>query len=151
HVLDQELATRPLSAEAAQALAAARGNFVSGSGPPGLPDADRALAESLIRQALADGIRIVMWLAAALALAGAACAAVMIRPAPEEAPQRRGSRRNPLSAKALSRWQFPSGGFPSGGFPSGGRIMPEIRQDSGIVTQITTVKLPPASRMTCSR
>jgi len=29
--------------------------------------------------------------------------------------------------------------------------MPEIRQDSGIVTQITTVKLPPASRMTCSR
>jgi hypothetical protein len=39
---------------------------------------DRQTAESIVRAALADSIALVMWLAAALALAGAVCAALTI-------------------------------------------------------------------------
>jgi len=87
HALDQLITTQSMSADVVQALTAARGKFVVDGGVAQLQGADRVLAESLIRQSLADGIRIVMWLAAALALASAACAALMI--APEEAPLRR--------------------------------------------------------------
>jgi hypothetical protein len=82
HALDQHIATQAMSADVVQALTAARGKFVSDGALASLQGADRALAETLIRQSLADGIRVVMWLAAALALASAICAALMIRPVP---------------------------------------------------------------------
>jgi len=83
HALDQHIASRAMSADVVQALSAARGKFVTDIAMTALHGEDRALAETLIRQSLADGIRVVMWLGAALALAGAACAALTIRPAPK--------------------------------------------------------------------
>jgi EmrB/QacA subfamily drug resistance transporter len=77
--LDHRSATPALSPDVMQALAAARGKFVVDVAM--LQGDDRALAESLIRQSLAEGIRLVTWLAAALALAGAVCAALTIKPA----------------------------------------------------------------------
>jgi hypothetical protein len=49
---------------------------------------DRRLAEAVIKQSLADSIRLVMLLAAALALAGAGCAAVTIPPNRNVTPRR---------------------------------------------------------------
>jgi len=87
HALDQRIATQPMSADIVQALTAARGKFVVDGSVAQLQGGDREFAEALIRQSLAEGIRIVMWLAAALALASAVCTALMIAPA--AAPQRR--------------------------------------------------------------
>ena len=78
--LDQHVAAQPMSPAVMHALEAARGKFVTDHGFAILQGEDRALAESLIRQSLAESIRLVMWLAAALALSGAACAALTIRP-----------------------------------------------------------------------
>ena len=41
---------------------------------------DRQVAETIVKQSLNDSIRLVMWLAAALALAASICAALTIRP-----------------------------------------------------------------------
>ena len=41
---------------------------------------ERAIAETIVKQSLNDSIRLVMWLAAALALAASICAALTIRP-----------------------------------------------------------------------
>jgi len=62
-----------------RAVESARGKFVIE--PARLParEEDRRIAESMVRESLARSIRVVMVLAAALALAGAACAAVAMR------------------------------------------------------------------------
>src|SRR5262249_59667448 len=83
HALDQHIASRAMSADVVQALSAARGNFVTDIAMTALQGEDPALADTLIRQSLADGIRVVMGLAAALALAGAASVVLTVRPAPK--------------------------------------------------------------------
>jgi EmrB/QacA subfamily drug resistance transporter len=59
-----------------EALAALHGKFASEEALGSLHSADRQLADGIVRASLAESIRIVMGLAAALAVAGAACAAV---------------------------------------------------------------------------
>jgi EmrB/QacA subfamily drug resistance transporter len=76
--LDRRLAAQPVSAQVKEAIADARGKFVIEPVLAGVPADDRPVAEFILRTALADSIARVMWLAAALALAGAACAALMI-------------------------------------------------------------------------
>jgi EmrB/QacA subfamily drug resistance transporter len=77
--VDRQLATQAVSAEVTRAVESARGKFVIE--PARLParEEDRRIAESMVRESLARSIRVVMVLAAALALAGAACAAVAMR------------------------------------------------------------------------
>jgi MFS family permease len=76
--LDRRLAAQPLTAEARQAVTAARGKFAIDMAA--LQGEDRKIAETIVRQSLDDSIRLVMWLAAALALAASICAALTIRP-----------------------------------------------------------------------
>jgi EmrB/QacA subfamily drug resistance transporter len=79
--LERRLA-QPLAAEARQAVSDARGKFVAeftiaqGEG--------RTIAETIVKQSLGDSFRLVMGLAAALALAGAICAALTIGPPKRE-------------------------------------------------------------------
>ena len=75
--IDRLLTAQPLSAEARQAVAGARGKFAAEFTIEG---ADRRKAETIVRQSLADSITLVMWLAAALALAASISAALTIRP-----------------------------------------------------------------------
>jgi MFS family permease len=75
--LDHRLAAGATPPAVAQAIADARGKFVLEPGTTAQGE-DRRLAEAAIKQSLADSIRLVMLLAAALALAGAACAAATI-------------------------------------------------------------------------
>jgi MFS family permease len=75
--LDRRLSVQPLSAEARQAAMGARGKFAAEFTIRG---EDRKAAETIVKQSLADGIRLVMWLAAVLALAASICAAFTIRP-----------------------------------------------------------------------
>ncbi len=74
HTLDQRVATQTLSVEARQAVAAARGKFAIDMSP--VQGEDRKTAETIVRQSLGDSIALVMWLAAALALAASLCAAL---------------------------------------------------------------------------
>jgi EmrB/QacA subfamily drug resistance transporter len=80
HALDHDIATQPMCDAVRQILETARGKFVIDAGLAMLQGEERAFAESLIKQSLAESIRLVMWLAAAVALLGAACAAFTIRP-----------------------------------------------------------------------
>src|SRR5437868_4518061 len=75
--LDRRLAAQPLSAEARQAVVSARGKFAAEFTIQG---EDRYTAEAIVKQSLGDSIKLVMWLAAALALAASICAALTIRP-----------------------------------------------------------------------
>jgi EmrB/QacA subfamily drug resistance transporter len=86
HALDQRLATQPMTPAVRMTVEAARGKFATDTAATNLPAPERAAAETAIRESLADSIRLVMWLAAALALAGAVCAALTIRPASAAAP-----------------------------------------------------------------
>jgi hypothetical protein len=76
--LDRQLVTQTMSAPAKQAVQESRGKFTAEPVLARLQGEDRAVAETIIRQSLADSIALVMWLAAALALAGALCAAIAI-------------------------------------------------------------------------
>jgi EmrB/QacA subfamily drug resistance transporter len=76
--LDRHLAAQPVSGEVRQAVAAAHGKFAIEPVLASVPATDRATAESLIRRSLAEGIALALWLAAGLALAGAACSALTI-------------------------------------------------------------------------
>jgi EmrB/QacA subfamily drug resistance transporter len=76
--LDRRLSAQPLTAEARQGVAAARGKFAIDMAA--LQGEDRKSAETIVRQSLYDSIALVMWLAAALALAASICAALTIRP-----------------------------------------------------------------------
>jgi EmrB/QacA subfamily drug resistance transporter len=87
--LDQRVAAQPLSAETRQAVASARGKFAAELTIQG---EERKVAETIVKQSLNDSIRLVMWLAAALALAASICAALTIR------PQRGGSAPTARSA-----------------------------------------------------
>jgi MFS family permease len=78
--LDRDLQTSALSAGVRQAIESARGKFVI---DPSLLTAlatDRAVAEGVVKESLATGIRMTMLLAAALALASAVVAAFTVRP-----------------------------------------------------------------------
>jgi hypothetical protein len=76
--LDRHLAAQPVSAEVRAAVQESRGKFVADLALARLQGDDRQAAEAIVRGALADSIALVMWLAAALALAGAVCAALTI-------------------------------------------------------------------------
>jgi EmrB/QacA subfamily drug resistance transporter len=78
--LERRLSAQEMSADTRQAVAQARGKFVVEL--PAVPAKDREAAVTIVRQSLADSIRLVMWLAAALALAAALCAALTIPPKP---------------------------------------------------------------------
>jgi MFS family permease len=78
--LDRRLSAQEMSADTRQAVTQARGKFVVEL--PAVPANDREAAVTIVRQSLADSIRLVMWLAAALALAAALCAALTIPPKP---------------------------------------------------------------------
>jgi hypothetical protein len=75
--LDQHLTTPALSSSARQAIESAHGKFVIDASLTTSLGADRPI---IVKASLADGIRIAMLLAAALALASAACAEFTIRP-----------------------------------------------------------------------
>jgi EmrB/QacA subfamily drug resistance transporter len=77
--LDHQLAAQPLPPVVTQVIAGARGKFVADAASAAQGD-DRRRAEAAIQESLTDSIRVVMLLAAALALAGAACAAMTIPP-----------------------------------------------------------------------
>ena len=79
HRLDRRLANATASSEVAQAVQNARGKFVTEVPEFVVQAEDRKITESIIKESLSDSIRFVMLLAAALALAGAGCAAFMIR------------------------------------------------------------------------
>jgi EmrB/QacA subfamily drug resistance transporter len=83
--LDHRLAAETLPSAVTQAIAAGRGKFVTDTGTT-IQGEDRNLAEAIVKNALADSIRLVMLLAAALALAGAGCAAATIPPEPGRSP-----------------------------------------------------------------
>jgi len=76
--LDRQLATQTISGPVEQAVQESRGKFTAEPVLARLQGEDRAVAETIIRRSLADSIALVMWLAAALALAGALCAAIAI-------------------------------------------------------------------------
>jgi predicted MFS family arabinose efflux permease len=87
--LDQRLAAGGLPTEVAQAVADARGKFVTDVTAPG--------AAEIVQDSLAQSIRLALLLAAALALAAAACAAVTIPPQPAVA--RRSTGATPHAAE----------------------------------------------------
>jgi hypothetical protein len=76
--LDRHLTAQPVSVEARQAVLESRGKFVAEPALGRLQGDDRQTADAIVRAALADSIALVMWLAAALALAGVLCAALTI-------------------------------------------------------------------------
>ena len=78
HALDRHLAAQPVSAAVTAAVQAARGKFVAEPALARLQGEDRQVADTIVRASLKDSIALVMWLAAALALAGAVCAAIAI-------------------------------------------------------------------------
>jgi EmrB/QacA subfamily drug resistance transporter len=75
--LDRRVAAQPLSTETRDAVASARGKFAAELAIQG---EERKAAETIVKQSLNDSIALVMWLAAALALAASICAALTIRP-----------------------------------------------------------------------
>jgi EmrB/QacA subfamily drug resistance transporter len=76
--LDRDLAAQPVSAEVQAAVEASRGKFVAEPALARLQGEDRRTADMIVRDSLAHSIALVMWLAAALALIGALCAAATI-------------------------------------------------------------------------
>jgi len=79
HVLDRQLLASDLSAGVKQALERARDTFVVEPSLSGIQGTDRHVAEAIIKGALAEGIQVVMFIAAALALAGAAVGGLIPR------------------------------------------------------------------------
>jgi hypothetical protein len=77
--LDRQLENPALSSAVRDTIERAHGTFViEPSLTNGLGE-ERLLAEATVKNALAEGIRLALLLAAALSLAGAACAAFTIR------------------------------------------------------------------------
>jgi MFS family permease len=91
--LDRRLSAGAWPSEVTRTIADAHGNFAADVRAQG---DNRRLAEAIVRDSLAYSIRLVMLLAAALALAGAACAAMTLPPEPVEAS--RGTRPEPRRA-----------------------------------------------------
>ena len=79
HALDRQLQATGLSAGVRQAIESARGTFVVEPALSSIQGSDRQIAETIIKGSLAEGIEAVMFIAAALALAGAAAGALIPR------------------------------------------------------------------------
>jgi len=75
--LDRRLMSPVLPTEIRQAVSEARGKFAADLT---LQGESRRAAERIVRQSLGEGISLALWLAAALALLAALCAALTIRP-----------------------------------------------------------------------
>lgn len=78
--LDHRLTTQTVSSEVKRAVEGARGKFVIEPALAAVQGDDCQVTESIVRDALAESIRLAMLLAAALALAGAVCTALTIAP-----------------------------------------------------------------------
>ncbi|MBI3709036.1 MAG: MFS transporter [Proteobacteria bacterium] len=87
--IDRRLATQTVSAEVKRAVEAARGKFLVEAAAMAIHGEDRRATETILREALAEGVGLAMLLAAALALGGAVASAVAIR-ADRPAPRRSG-------------------------------------------------------------
>src|SRR5262249_30798615 len=97
HALDRGVQTPALSSSVRQAIESARGKFVIDPSLTAPLGSDRAIAEAVVKESLAEGIRIAMLLAAALALASAAAAAFTVRPSedrPDDVDQSRPFHRS---------------------------------------------------------
>jgi len=70
--LDRNLTATPVSSEVRQAIHIARGQFVTAPALSTVQGDDRRVAEIVIKESLAGGIRVIMLVSATLALAGAA-------------------------------------------------------------------------------
>lgn len=81
--IERALAAPTLSAEVRQAVTMARGKFAADTA---LAGDEAKIARTIVRQSLHEGIDLAFWLAAALALLAALCAALTIPPA-EKKPQ----------------------------------------------------------------
>jgi MFS family permease len=79
HALDQRLATLTAPAEVREAIQEARGKFVTAGSLMRVQGDDRRTAERVVKESLADSIRLMMGIAAALALAAAVSAALGLR------------------------------------------------------------------------
>jgi hypothetical protein len=78
--LDRHLAGKSLPSEVARAVRDARGQFVIAPALEKVQGNDRQLAESIIKESLAESIRSVMLICAAVALAGAASSTLLPSP-----------------------------------------------------------------------
>jgi len=79
HALDRHLQSATLSREVQQAIQAAHGSFVIEPALSNIQGADRLAAEVIIRGSLAESIRSVMLIAAALAISAAAAGTLLPR------------------------------------------------------------------------
>jgi EmrB/QacA subfamily drug resistance transporter len=77
HALDSNPEARSVSGEAKQAIQAARGQFVAAPALSTVQGNNRQVAEAIIKESLAESIRVIMLVCAALALAGAASGALL--------------------------------------------------------------------------
>jgi predicted MFS family arabinose efflux permease len=75
--LDSHLKGRPVSGAVVRAVQSAHGQFVTAPALSTVQGNDRLIAEKIIKESLASSIRLVMLVAAALALAGAASGALL--------------------------------------------------------------------------
>jgi EmrB/QacA subfamily drug resistance transporter len=82
--LDQRLTAPSLSTEVRQAVSGARGKFAA---ELSLQGEDRKAAQEIVRQSLGSGIALALWLAAALALLAALCAALTLGPQAKRSAQ----------------------------------------------------------------
>jgi hypothetical protein len=71
HALDNKLATKNVSSEVQRAVQIARRQFVIGPALSTVQGNDRVVAETIVKGALAESIRVMMLVCATLALAGA--------------------------------------------------------------------------------
>jgi EmrB/QacA subfamily drug resistance transporter len=78
HSLDRRLAQAAISPAVRLAVNEARGGFVIPPLPPGLSDEERRQSQAIIADSLVSTVQKVLWVAAALALAGALTAALTI-------------------------------------------------------------------------
>jgi len=76
--IERALATPVLNADVRQAVTQARGKFAADISAQG---ENQKTAQTIVRQSLHQGINLAFWLAAALALLAALCAALTIPPA----------------------------------------------------------------------
>jgi len=80
--LDRHLAETRASSAVAQAVNSARSGFVIPAMPATLSTEERDRTRAIVAASLEDTARFALWIAAALALAGAVVAVVTIAPAP---------------------------------------------------------------------
>jgi hypothetical protein len=71
HALDRKLATKSVSSEVQRAVQIAQRQFVTAPALSTVQGNDRALADTIVKGALAESIQVMMLVCAALALAGA--------------------------------------------------------------------------------